>query len=88
MAADVATGVRQVFQDLVAPNVKALQAKVDALAKQVDTSTGLLARQLDLQFNAVMNAIDAFRAEMRSELSSVRSANQFEVARQIGPLSE
>jgi hypothetical protein len=54
----------------------------------VDTSTGLLARQLDLQFNAVMNAIDAFRAEMRSELSSVRSANQFEVARQIGPLSE
>jgi hypothetical protein len=68
--------------------VKALQAKVDALAKQVDTSTGLLARQLDLQFNAVMNAIDAFRAEMRSELSSVRSANQFEVARQIGPLSE
>jgi hypothetical protein len=88
MAADVATGVRQVFQDLVAPDVKALQAKVDALAKQVDTSTGLLARQLDLQFNAVMNAIDAFRAEMRSELSSVRSANQFEVARQIGPLSE
>jgi hypothetical protein len=88
MAADVATGVRQVFQDLVAPDVKAPQAKVDALAKQVDTSTGLLARQLDLQFNAVMNAIDAFRAEMRSELSSVRSANQFEVARQIGPLSE
>jgi len=48
----------------------------------------VLVKQMDLQFTAVMTAINAFRAEMWSEFSSMRSANQLEAARWVSPPAE
>lgn len=74
---DVVTGLRQAIQDLVAPDLKALSAKVDALQ-----------RQNDIQYDAVMKTLEAFRAEMRSEFAALRANNQVEVFRQVSPISE
>lgn len=74
---DVITGMRQVVQDLVAPDLKAHSAKLDALQKQTET-----------QYDAMMKTIDAFRAEMRPEFASLRASNQIEVLRQVTPISE
>lgn len=74
---DVITGMRQVIQDLVAPDLKALSAKVEGLQKQGE-----------IQYDAMMRTIDAFRAEMRSEFASLRANNQIEVSRQVTPISE
>jgi len=75
--ADLITGLRQVIQDLVAPDLKAIQAKQDAISKQ-----------LEVQHDALMKTVDAFRAEMRSEFAALRANNQLEVFRQFSPLSE
>jgi hypothetical protein len=74
---DVITGMRQVIQDLVAPDLKAHTVKLESLEKRID-----------LQHDAMMKTIDAFRAEMRSEFASARANYQIEVMRQISPLSE
>lgn len=74
---DVVTGLRQIVQDLVAPDLKALQSKVDALQKQSA-----------MQHDAVMMTLEAFRAEMRSEFAALRANNQVEVLRQVSPISE
>ena len=74
---DGITGLRQVIQDLVAPDLKAIAAKVDSLQKQSE-----------IQHDAVMKTMDAFRAEMRSEFAALRANNQVEVFRQVAPISE
>jgi hypothetical protein len=74
---DVVTGLRQVIQDLVAPDLKALAAKAESLQKQSE-----------IQHDAVMKTMDAFRAEMRSEFAALRASNQVEVFRQVAPISE
>ena len=73
---DVISGLRQVIQDLVAPDLKALTAKVDALQKQSE-----------LQHDALTKNLDAFRAEMRAEFLSLKANNQLEVMRQVAPIS-
>jgi len=80
----VITGLRQVIQDLVAPELKAHSAKLDALQKQGE----MLQKQTAIQYDAMMKTIDAFRAEMRSEFASLRANNQVEVFRQVTPISE
>jgi hypothetical protein len=75
--ADLVTGVRQVIQDLVAPDFKAIQAKQDAAS-----------RQMEVQHDALIKTVEAFRAEMRSEFAALRANNQLEVMRQVSPLSE
>jgi hypothetical protein len=74
---DVITAVRQVIQDLVAPELKAHTAKLEALQRLVE-----------IQHDAVMKTLDAFRAEMRSEFAALRANNQVEVFRQVSPISE
>lgn len=74
---DVVTGLRQVIQDLVALDLKALTAKLDSLQ-----------RQTEIQRDALMKTLDAFRAEMRSEFAALRANNQVEVFRQMTPISE
>jgi len=74
---DVITGFRQVIQDLVAPDLKAHTAKLEALQKQSE-----------IQHDAVMTTLDAFRAEMRAEFASLRANNQVEVFRQVTPMNE
>jgi hypothetical protein len=75
--ADFTTGLRQALQDLAAPDLKAIQAKQDAVSKQIE-----------VQHDALMKTLDAFRAEMRSEFTALRATNQLEVYRQVSPLSE
>ena len=76
------------IQDLVAPDLKAIQAKQDSLSKQVELQYDALRRQIEVQNNALMTNMDAFRAEMRSEFAALRATNQLEVFRQVSPLSE
>jgi hypothetical protein len=85
---DSVTGLRQVFQNLVAPDLKAIQAKQDSLSKQVELQYDALRRQIEVQNNALMTHMGAFRAEMRSEFAALRATNQLEVFRQVSPLSE
>ncbi len=74
---DLITGLRQVIQDLVAPDLKAILSRQESLQKQ-----------LEVQHDAVVKTIEAFRAEMRSEFAALRANNQLEVLRQVSPLSE
>ena len=74
---DVITGLRQVIQDMVAPDLKSLAARQDSLQKQ-----------MEIQHDALMKTLDAFRAEMRSEFAALRASNQVEVFRQMGPIRE
>ena len=74
---DLVTGWRQVIQDLIAPDLKAIQAKQDAMS-----------RQSEVQYDALVKTVEAFRAEMRSEFAALRANNQLEVLRQVSPLSE
>jgi len=74
---DNVTSLRQVIQDLVAPDLKSHTAKLDALQKQSE-----------IQHDALMKTLDAFRAEMRSEFAALRANNQVEVYRQLAPISE
>jgi Mg2+ and Co2+ transporter CorA len=74
---DIITGLRQAIQDLIAPGIKALQMKVDALN-----------RQIEVQHDAMMKTVEAFRAEMRSEFVALRANTQLDVLRQVSPLSE
>ena len=74
---DIITGVRQLFQDLIAPDLKAIQAKQDALYNATNA-----------QHNAVMAALEAFRAEMRSEMASLRASLQLELLGKTAPPSE
>ena len=81
---DVISSVRQIIQDLVAPDLKALQSKLDSQAKQLDMMT----QQSAAQHDATMKVLEAFRAEMRSEFAALKALNQVEVMRQVSPLSE
>ena len=74
---DVVTALRQVIQDSIAPDLKAHTVKLEALQKLVE-----------IQYDAVMKTLDAFRAEMRSEFAALRANNQVEVFRQVSPISE
>ena len=73
---DIVTGVRQLIQDLIAPDLKAIAEKQDAIEKH-----------MALQHDVLVKMLEAFRAEMRSEFLSLRAGNQLEVQRQIAPLS-
>ena len=74
---NLAGGLRQAIQDLVAPDLKAIQAKQEATSKL-----------MEVQHDALIKTVEAFRAEMRSEFASLRANNQLEVLRQVSPLSE
>ena len=43
---------------------------------------------MEVQHDAVVKTIEAFRAEMRSEFAALRANKQLEVLRQVSPLSE
>jgi hypothetical protein len=81
---DFITALRQVIQDLVAPDLKAHTVKLESLQKQGE----MLQKLIEVQHEAMMKTLDAFRAEMRSEFAALRANNQMEVFRQISPISE
>ena len=86
--ADLVTGLRQAIQDLIAPDLKAIQVKQDAMVRQTELQYLAVSKQLEVQHDALMKTLEAFRAEMRSEFAALRANNQLEVLRQVAPLSE
>ncbi|MHB8302033.1 MAG: hypothetical protein ACYDC6_04215 [Acidobacteriaceae bacterium] len=82
---DVIGSVRQIIQDLAAPDLKALQSKLDSQSKQLEMTT---TQQSAAQHDATMKVLEAFRAEMRSEFAALKALNQVEVMRQVSPFSE
>jgi hypothetical protein len=74
---DIITGSRQAIQDLIAPDLKAIQMKQEAMS-----------RQMEIQHDALLKTVEAFRAEMRSEFAALRANTQLDVLRQMSPLSE
>jgi hypothetical protein len=136
---DIITGVRQLIQDLVSPDLKAIKEKQEALARELELTRQSTTTQFDdlkqntaaqleaqrqsttaqfeaqrqstaaqfeaqrqstaaqfeaqrqstaIQFDALIKTIEAFRAEFRAEMLSLRTNNQLEVQRQIAPLAE
>jgi hypothetical protein len=61
---DFVTGLRQAIQDLIAPDLKAIQVKQNALS-----------RQMEVQHDALVKTVEAFRAEMRSEFAALRATS-------------
>lgn len=72
---DIIRGLRQQLQDLAAPDLKAIQTKQGA---QYNASSA--------QHNAIMAVLEAFRAEMRSEIASLRASLHLEVLGKTAPL--
>jgi hypothetical protein len=86
--ADLIGGLRQVIQDLVAPDLKAIQAKQDSIEKRIELQYDSSRRQMEVEHNAVMANMDAFRAEGRLEFEERRATSGFEASRHTAPLSE
>ncbi len=84
MADNIIAEMRQLLQDMIAPDLKALTYKVDGLQKQMELSEKSMMAQLDA-FRAEMGA---FRAEMRSEFQAQRNLLQNEVLRETSPIRE
>lgn len=74
---DIITGSRQAIQDLIAPDLKAIQTRQDATS-----------RQMEVQHDALIKTVEVFRAEMRAEFAALRANTQLDVLRQVSPLSE
>jgi hypothetical protein len=94
---DVTTSVRQLIQDLVAPDLKAANTKLEGLKELVEANhkhsierTDLLLKlaqeRTDAQYNALTTQLEAFRAEMRSEFASLRAQSTLQVREPVGPL--
>ena len=78
---DFVAGLRQVIQDLVAPDLKAILSHQESLQKQLAT----IQEQMEVQHDVTVKTIEAFRAEMRSEFAALRANNQLEVLRPVSP---
>ncbi len=84
MADNIIAELRQLLQDVIAPDLKSLGVKMDGLQKQVELSEKSVNAQIEV-FRAELNA---FRAEMRSEFQSQRLLLQNEVLRETSPIRE
>ena len=84
MAENVIAELRQVLQDVVAPDLKSLGAKMDGLQKQVELSE----KSVNAQIEAFRAELNAFRAEIRSEFQAQRTLLQNEVLRETARLRE
>jgi hypothetical protein len=84
MAEKLIAEIRQLLQDIVAPDLKALTIKLDGVQKQLEFSE----RSMNAQLDAFRAEMAAFRAEMRSEFQAQRNLLQNEVLRETSPIRE
>lgn len=73
---DVITGLRQVIQDLVAPDLKAVNAKADSLQKQFDSRFDAMQRQVDVKFEAQQKQFDSRFDAMQRQADAKFEAQQ------------
>jgi hypothetical protein len=91
MAENLIAEIRQILQDIIAPDLRALTVKVDGIQKQLEFTEKSVAAQLEAfrsELGAFRAEMGAFRAEMRSEFQSQRTLLQSEVLRETMPLRE
>lgn len=84
MAENIIAELRQLLQDVIAPDLKSLNVKLDGLQKQVELS----GKSVNAQIEAFRAELNAFRAEMRSEFQSQRVLLQNELLREASPMRE
>jgi hypothetical protein len=85
---DLIGGIRLLIQELIAPYMQSIHVRQDGLGKQIILQFDSMQRLMELKHNALMTRLDSICAEMRAEFVALRAANQFEIYRQLAPLSE
>jgi hypothetical protein len=98
MAENILSEIRQLLQDVIAPDLKALAVRGDG--NQRHTEPALKAREVQLEafrselsaFRAELSAfrteMNAFRAEMWAEFQVQRNLLQSELLRETAPIRE
>ena len=91
MAENLISELRQILQDVIAPDLKSLSMKMDGLQRQMELSQKATEAQLDAfrgELSAFRGEMNAFRAEMRAEFQAQRNMLQNEVLRETSPIRE
>ena len=60
--------VKQALQDVVAPEIKALQMEIKRLDEKIDTRFASLDEKIDTRFNSLDCKVDSLRREMIAEI--------------------
>ena len=63
--------IRKAFQDIIAPDVKALDVKVDALRQQIDLKVDALEQKTDLKLQLLSAKIDSNHATVMNALTTI-----------------
>jgi len=84
MAENIVSELRQLLQDVIAPDLKSISMKVDGLQRQMELSQ----KATEAQLEAFRSEMNAFRAEMRAEFQGQRNLLQNEVLRETSPIRE
>jgi hypothetical protein len=98
MAENILSEIRQLLQDVIAPDLKALAVQVEGNQRHTELALKAMEVQLDA-FRAELSAFrseqqafraetNAFRAEMRAEFQAQRNLLQNEVLRETAPIRE
>jgi hypothetical protein len=91
MAENVISELRQLLQDVIAPDLKSIVMKVDGLQIQIELYQKATEAQLEAfrtEQSAFRSEMNAFRAEMRAEFQAQRNLLQNEVLRETSPIRE
>ena len=91
MGDNVISELRQLLQDVVAPDLKSIIVRVEGLQRQMELSQKAIEAQLEafrVEQVAFRSEMQAFRAEMRSEFQGQRNLLQNEVLRETSPIRE
>ncbi len=91
MAENIISELRQILQDVIAPDLKSLGMKMDGLQRQFELSQKAIEAQLEAfrtEQTAFRSEMNAFRAEMRAEFQAQRNMLQNEVLRETSPIRE
>ena len=65
--------LRQLLQDLVTPEFRALSVRVDALEKKFDVRVDALEKKVDAGFIALEKKTDAGRADLKQEMADTEA---------------
>jgi len=91
MGENVISELRQLFQDIIAPDLKAMVVRMDGLQRQMELSEKSVAAQLEAnraELNAFRSELSAFRTEQgafRSEMNAFRAEmrSEFQAQRNL-----
>jgi hypothetical protein len=98
MADNVLSEIRQILQDVIAPDLRALAVRVDGNQRHTELAFKAMEVQLEAfraelsafrsELSAFRTEMNAFRAEMRAEFQGQRNLLQSELLRETLPLRE